>query len=207
MRHYIIAIAGVILLSTCGKIEQRQETNFTCTVTDVTTGKMTEKAGVFLYEYYTPPRPFAPIERNVVEYFEVDYGTTFSSEFNAKRGNGYEYVLEFDDFGGGFISGKVNPETYEPFYNTQHKCTLSKKSLNECVLMIEPTADVIFDADNPLDIYAEETDSLYWELTDGVATFRYTCTGIGGCTRGVNFLTVNIPGTIKYTGTANWKKM
>ena len=102
MKSLLLSILAVSLLFGCAKQEQRQETSFTCSVEDVTTGVMTEKAGIFLYEYHTPSAPFSSLSRNVVEYFEVDYGSSFSYEFNAKRGNSYEYILEFDDFEGGF---------------------------------------------------------------------------------------------------------
>jgi len=181
MKPIVQILVLALITYGCAKQEQRQETSFTCSVEDITTGTMTEKAGVFLYENHTPSAPFTSLSRNVVEYFEVDYGSSFSYEFNAKRGNGYEYVLEFDDFAGGFNVGSINPETYSPFYYVNSSCELLKKESNNCNLTIEPSAIVRFDAQNELDGSAQESDSIYWILSDGNAFFEFWCKGIGGC--------------------------
>ena len=178
MKKWIV-ISSLFLVA-CAKQEQLQETSFTCSVEDVTTGTMTEKAGVYLYEYHTPAMPFSNISRNVIEYFEVDYGSSFSYEFNAKRGNGYEYILEFDDSSGDFLSGL----RYEGFsYQMVSQCTLSKKENVLCSLRVEPTAQISLDATNPLPD-ARENDSIWLQITDGKIRSALSCSGIGGCAEG-----------------------
>ena len=177
MKPIVQILVLALITYGCAKQEQRQETSFTCSVEDITTGTMTEKAGIFLYEYHTPSAPFSSLSRNVVEYFEVDYGSSFSCEFNAKRGNGYEYVLEFKD-ASWFDSGYINNDG--DFVESVRSCTLTKKEINECEFRIVPTAKVEIRADNPLGD-ANETDSIIIELFNDLTATGLQCSGIGSC--------------------------
>jgi len=138
----VLLIIPICINLSCSKWEQRDETTVSATVVDPTTGQLTRKANVVLIEIETPSRPFTPLIRTIIEEFEVDYGESFSYSFNAKRGDRFEYFLEyqypnfyFGDYGtsNGF------------YYEEQDMVELIKGSSNEYQLSVVPLAGVSAD--------------------------------------------------------------
>lgn len=163
------------LLCGCAQQNQLKETQFELTVEDITTGTLSKDAVVSLLEIETPSRPFSSLIVKELETYRLSYGSSISGDFKANRGSRFQYVLEFDANDGSYYSGLVfEGNTYEMV----ESCTLSKKSDNECVLKIEPTAHISLKAHNSLDD-ASESDSIWVELSDGYIQRRLAFKGRG----------------------------
>ncbi|GAB5539330.1 MAG: hypothetical protein Salg2KO_14330 [Salibacteraceae bacterium] len=172
----VVYIIIVLLLVSCAKNEQLAKTEFKCRVIDITTGQLAKEANVSLYEYHTPSQPFSPISKTLVEHFNVPYGESFAYEFNARRGNGYSYILEFERLGEKFFEAEseVNGDS-----DPSGKCTLSKKIENTCILNIMPLAHIRLDGENRLNNPSTK-DSIWSALeSNGDILARYSHKGVG----------------------------
>jgi len=165
MRSYILI---VLVLSGCGKWEQGQETIVNAMVMDITTGNLQKKVSVSLLEMETPATPFSNISFREIERKSVMIGEPFEFEFNAKRGQRFEYIVQYNRDQGSYSSGRVvmkTDSTYETAYEMVESCTLSKKIMNECVLTIEPTCTLSLQVVNiPPGL---PNDSVWVDMSDG----------------------------------------
>ena len=173
--EYLILLLLASVSYGCAKWEEMNETTLVCNVQDITTGTMTTKAHVALIEVETPSRPFSPILRTTIEEFEVDYGESFSYSFNAKRGDRFEYFLEyqypnfyFGDYGtsNGF------------YYEEQDMVELIKGSSNEYQLSVVPLAGVSLNIRND-GLNASPEDSIWMDLHDGNYQIAKAYKGVG----------------------------
>jgi len=170
----IASITGVSIIG-CAKQEQLNETTFTCSVKDITSGTMDSPAIVSLVEIETPSAPFSPLIITNLQEFTVDYEETFEGSFNAKRGNRYEYFLEFD-YGNESYNSPIVFEGQD--YVMQDKCPLSKKQPNACQLEIEPTLKLYLRVNNNLED-ADPNDSIWVTFTDGNISGEIKYKGLG----------------------------
>jgi len=168
-KHTIIF--SYLLVFSCAKWEQHKETSFDAVVTDITTGKLTEKAHAVLYELETPSAPFSSIKKTAIQEFLIAYDEPFSFTFNAKRGERFEYELEF------IRNDKLfNSDLFG--YDMIEICQLSKKENNQCELEVVPSLYLSFSLRNiPPD--ASELDSIWVDFQDGVINYPSSFKGIG----------------------------
>ncbi|NQV52915.1 MAG: hypothetical protein HQ500_07015 [Flavobacteriales bacterium] len=163
IRINMILVVLCILTIGCAKNDQYKKTQFEFVLNDITTGVMNERGSVSLLEVETPSQPFSPLIFTEIKKYDVSYGEYISDEFNANRGNRFQYVVRFNRDGGEYYSGLVyEGNTYE----ISEECTLSKKQENSCEMLIEPTAHVSLRATN-LSGGASESDSIWAQISDG----------------------------------------
>jgi len=158
------------LVSVCGcaRWEQQQETIVSAKVVDITTGDLQKEVSVSLLEIETPATPFSNISISEIERETIKIGETFEFIFNAKRGNRFEYILQFNRDQGSYSSGSVivrDDSTYETAYEMVESCTLSKKNMNECLLTIEPTCTLSLQVLNIPP--GQPNDSIWVDMSDG----------------------------------------
>lgn len=173
-RNLILGAILIISSVACKKQKQFASTQFNFEVVDITSGIMTETAKVMLVEVETPPVPFSPLIVTYIDEFEIEYGGTFTGEFQAKRGNRYEYFLEFADDGKSFDSPVIFQGNN---YHMNGNCTLSKKKVNVCKLEIEPTLMLNLSANNNL-MDADPNDSIWMVFTDGTISGELSFKGL-----------------------------
>jgi hypothetical protein len=172
----LILLLVSIFIGGCQKWEQQEETQIVCHVLDITTGKMSEKAHISLIEIETPSKPFSSLVRTVVNEFEVNYNESFSYSFNARRGDRFDYYLEFQYNDGNFGSSTV---TDGFAYSMDGEALIQKGQSMEYELRAVPRTHLNLYLNNPPDVGSTSEDSIWVEFFDGFVKETLTFKGLG----------------------------
>jgi len=142
MKKVLYILLFSVATSACEKAPQT--TSVVGNVIDLTKQAPISNQEVFLVQVETPPTPFAPISRSIIQETTTNSNGGFSFNFDAEMDSGIEYLVEMPDEPG-YFSDAWQEGDYEMVVRS---IEVEKGVINETNLKVVPTGSVLLSVKN-----------------------------------------------------------